>query len=126
MTTEVVSLPEPNYPMVVHVFTAYRNDPNNRVVQWSIGSDHPYVQGFKVVRMFADEDGVEVYSYADAGGGTGMRDQIPMHQVRLIQEGMPLKTFVEELEIAESPDDDGTLEEDDESHPPATNGQVAP
>jgi hypothetical protein len=47
--------------------------------------------------MFIDGDLIEVYS---TDGKIGMRDLIPMSTVRLAEEGMPLDTYEEEIDLS--------------------------
>jgi hypothetical protein len=55
----------------------------------------------KVMRMFIDRGGVEVYSVS-GDGRTGVRNLVPMSMIRLIEEAMPLEVFIEELDAAEN------------------------
>jgi hypothetical protein len=66
-------------------------------VVWGIGSRHPFVQTMKIECMFIDGDLIEVYS---TDGKIGMRDLIPMSTVRLAEEGMPLDTYEEEIDLS--------------------------
>lgn len=146
-----VDLPEPGYPMVVNVFTdnLIPNNPNNNdsskpnfiridpkakddVVHWAVSGDHPFIPGMRIMRMFIVDNTVEVYSMM-GDGVTCMRDTIPMSRVRLTQEGMPGKVFVEELHNAEAADDetddefgpDDTEPEETHANAPTSNGQSA-
>lgn len=78
-----------------------REDP----LAWLVSRPHPLVRGMKVFRMFVSRGGVEVYSLSE-DGKTGIRDLIPMSQIRLIGEEMPLDVFVEELAISEAGEED--------------------
>jgi len=84
-----------------------REDP----VAWLVGKPHPLVAKTTIFRMFAARGGVEIYSLSE-DRRTGIRDFIPMSQIRLIGEEMPLDVFVEELAAAEAGEDD-----DDEPDP---------
>jgi hypothetical protein len=128
--TRTVELPAPKFPMVTRVVSSAlfpedtpqgtrKEDP----VTWVISHAHPLVPNVKVVRMFSDQWGVEIYSISD-DGRNGMRNFVPRERVRLVEEAMPLDVFIEELAAAEADED-----EPDEPEPPAiavTNGQVAP
>lgn len=136
--TTGITLPPPTYPMVVHMISNPMFppdvDPQGRVakeepIAWVISKAHPFVPKFTVMRMFLDGGVVEVYSVSD-DHKVGMRDVIPIHTVRLVQESMPLDIFVEELIDAESDDDDpdpgdpGGLGPDPAQGPaPVANGQ---
>ena len=135
-----MALPDPTYPMVVHMISnpmfpaepAAPGTPPNREepVHWVISKNHPFVPNFRVMRMFLDRGGVEVYSVFEADK-IGMRDVIPMHNVRLVQESMPIDIFVEELAAAEEEDgDEPDLEPEPEPEPtpgpaPVANGQAS-
>jgi|HubBroStandDraft_6_1064221.scaffolds.fasta_scaffold878644_1 hypothetical protein len=68
-------------------------------VVWFVSRPHPFVPGLKVVRMFLNHDGVEVYSLS-SDGKAGMRNLIPMSRIRFIEEAMSLDVFVEELAVS--------------------------
>ena len=129
---KIVELPEPRFPMLTRMISNPLFPPESgrgeEPITWGLGTLHPLVAGMKVVRMFVDRGGVEVYSVSQ--DGNGMRNLIPMHCIRLIEEAMPLDVFVEELAAAESPEDDDDPEDDeqhpdDPSAPAASNGQNA-
>lgn len=116
--TNTVTIPDPTYPMVVHMISNPMFPPADVVgpngqpvpgkeepIAWVISKAHPFVPKFTVMRMFLDGGVVEVYSIAD-DHKVGMRDVIPIHTVRLVQESMPLDVFVEELIDAEDDGDD--------------------
>jgi hypothetical protein len=88
-------------------------------ITWMVSQPHPLVPDMRVVRMFVDRGGVEVYSVL-SDGSKGMRNLIPMNWVRLIEEVMPLDVFVEELAAAESDEDD------DDPNDPALDPEVPP
>lgn len=107
---------------------------------WRVGAPHPFNPDMIVMAIFVVEGVVEIYS-ANTDSKLGMRDLVPVHCARLIQEAMPsFKVFVEELAHAEAGDDDDDDDEDfndadpdDEGAPlqfdpaPApSNGQVEP
>jgi hypothetical protein len=108
MNTTTVALPAPQFPMMTRMISnsllpdGGREEPTT----WVVSQPHPLVPDMKVVRMFVDRGGVEVYAVS-SDGKNGMRNLIPMSWVRLVEEVMPLEVFVEELAAAESePDDD--------------------
>jgi hypothetical protein len=68
---------------------------------WAINAPHPLVpESYKVIRMFIDLGGVEIYSMS-LDGKNGMRNIIPTNKIRFIEEVMPLNVFGEELYAAE-------------------------
>lgn len=124
-----LDLPE-NFPMVVHVVSAPMFPPEPEVdasgqptgrlkpeepVHWLVSQAHPFVPKFHVLRMFRGADGVAVYSVSD-DEKLGMRDVVPAHNVRLVQETMPMDVFLDELEDAEY-GDDGEPEPDPDPEP---------
>jgi hypothetical protein len=96
-------------------------------VTWTLSQAHPLVPDMKIIRMFVDRGGVEVYSVS-ADGSKGMRNLVPMNWVRLIEEAMPLDVFVDELAASESDEDDDTEDlgdpEPDPEAPTPVNGHV--
>jgi hypothetical protein len=90
-------------------------------VTWVVAQSHPFVPTMKIVRMFIAEDGVSVYSCAE-GGAEGMRNLIPMHTVRFVEEGMPIDIFVDELNLAEQDGPDEPTEPDDGNQGPFVDG----
>jgi hypothetical protein len=147
--TQTVKLPEPSYPLLTRMISdalfpetkpqtvacphckqnitiASVNKPLDQVepITWIVGQDHPLMPGMKVVRMFVDHDGVEVYSVS-SDGKAGVRNLVPVDSVRLTEEAMPPDIFVEELSAAE--DDGPDPEPEPEPAPPLApiaNGQV--
>ena len=85
-------------------------------ITWAVSQAHPLVPNMKVVRMFVDRGGVEIYSVSD-DGQNGMRNLIPMHWVRFVEETMPPEVFVEELDAAEAGETDDDDDPDDEPDP---------
>lgn len=83
---------------------------------WSLGEKHPLVDGFRIVRMFRTEEGVEVYSVS--GEGQCTRTLLPMVMVRFVEETMSIDYFIEEIRIAEEGEDPG--EEPDEPMGPGS------
>jgi len=120
MTTPMpmrLQLPAPGFPMVTRVisnalFPQPTPPPPNPIppprepepVAWLLGAPHPFVPSMRIVRMFVVPDGVAIYSAAD-GSPDGMRNLIPMHWVRFVEEAMPIDIFVEELSLAEAGDE---------------------
>lgn len=125
MTTQAavqtLELPTIGYPMVTRMISHAlfpETDGKEIPVTWAVSQSHPLVPDMKIVRMFVGRGGVEVYSI-HADGKAAMRNLIPMHWVRLVEEGMPLPVFIEELEAAESdePEPDDTDEPDEPEVP---------
>jgi hypothetical protein len=127
--TTKIELPEAGFPMLTRMISnplfppppppsgkasADRDEP----MVWIVGSLHPLMPDMKIVRMFVDRGGVEVYSIS-SDGRSGARNMIPLSSVRLIEEAMPLNVFLQELEAAED-DGDDEPEESEESENPAT------
>jgi hypothetical protein len=124
-------LPNPNAPMVTRVITnalfpeespkGPRGEPllppgfprAEEPLTWVVGQKHPLDGNIQIVRMFRAEEGVEVYC---VGYENGIRCFLPTHQVRFVEEGMPIDLFIEELAIAESDDDE--LGPGDPTEPP--------
>jgi hypothetical protein len=75
--------------------------------------------------MFIDRDvGVEVYS--ELADGKGIRNLIPLAQVRLTEEAMPREVLIDEIAATEEDGYEPDPEEPDEIPASAANGQVAP
>lgn len=93
---------------------------------WLVSKPHPLVPDMKVFRMFVGRGGVEIYSLSD-DAKTGIRDLIPMSQIRLIGEKMPLDVFVDELAASEAGEDDDDDDDEPEEtlEPEVPNGQSA-
>lgn len=92
-------------------------------ISWIVGQPHPLTSELKVIRMFKVPEGIEVYSVSN-DLKSGVRNTIPQHLVRLVNESMPLDVFRDELEAAEADnsfddDDDG----DEETDEPATSAE---
>lgn len=146
---QTVSLPAPRYPMLTRMIThpLFPEKDRHRVgcphcnqtiefdrskqeepepITWVVSQPHPLIPDMKVIRMFLDSDGVEVYSMS-SDGRTGMRNTIPTPLVKLTEEAMPLDVFIDELEDAEHDGDDPDPDPEP-TGPEATpsNGQVAP
>lgn len=146
--TQTIELPAPQYPMLTRMIShaLFPEKDRHRVgcphcnqtvefdrskqeesepVTWVVSQPHPLIPDMKVIRMFVDRGGVEVYSIS-SDGRNGMRNLIPMSWVRLTEEAMPLDVFADELEAAETEDPNP----DPDPEPPApeatpSNGQVA-
>ena len=138
LPTSAPTMPEASYPMLVHVVTDPIFPPKvdstgrslpDEPTHWALSKEHPFVPGFRVLRMFLDEDGLVVYSIGP-DNKSGMRDLV-MARVRLAQEAMPVDVLIEEIEDAEGEDDDPPGEPDAPQEPgqstpapqPAPNGQ---
>lgn len=111
---KTVELPAPQFPMLTRVVSSPIFSERDAAITWGVGAPHPLVpETYKVIRMFVDRGGVEVYSVSN-DGKSGMRNLIPMERVRFIEEAMPLDVFVEELDAAESAGDDDDDDDPDE------------
>jgi hypothetical protein len=81
-------------------------------ILWDIGQAHPFMRGYRVMRMYVMPGAsVEVYSAnfnADGSPGPGhpTRHTIPWHEVRVVEEAMDAETFVSEILDAETDDED--------------------
>lgn len=93
-----------------------RNGSNSPTI-WTIGKEHPFTPECRVVRMFASDVDVEIYS-CTPDGKSGMRNRIPAAGITLIEEAMPIDTFVEELSVAENGEVDDDEEEEEEGLDP--------
>jgi hypothetical protein len=122
-TTQQVQLPlpNPNAPMVTRVITSglfpepAPKGPRGELLlppgfpraeeplTWVVGQKHPLDESIQIVRMFRTEEGVEVYC---VGYDNGIRCFLPSHQVRFVEEGMPIGLFIDELAMAESDEED--------------------
>jgi hypothetical protein len=107
------TLPEPGYPMLAHVVSnalfpemqsgsvncqacsAAVAVPSDKSI-WSVDDPHPLVPELKVVRMFIDNGGIEIYSVTEDGKSC-TRNFVPMDWIRVTEEVMPLDVFVEEV-----------------------------
>jgi hypothetical protein len=126
------SLPPPGWPLVTRVIShaifpdgaPTREEP----IMWVLSQPHPFVPTMQIVRMFVvRSSGIEIYSRA--GDGTGfMRNLLPMHWVRFVEEAMPEDVFVDELALAEAGGDDEPDFPEPEPGDPGIpgNGQVGP
>lgn len=125
---QVVELPAPQFPMLTRVVSSPIFSDRDPAITWGIGAPHPLVPDtYKVIRMFVDRGGVEVYSVS-SDGKNGMRNLIPMERVRFIEEAMPLDVFVDELDAAESAgdDDDDEPDEPENDEPETVSSNVIP
>jgi hypothetical protein len=131
MTTTTFTLPAPGYPMLTRMISNSlfpSEDGKQDPVTWVVSFPHPLVPEMRVVRMFVDRGGVEVYSIS-ADGRNGMRNLIPMSMIRLVEEAMPINVFVDELETSEesaSDDDDDGFDEEDEAPNPEPDSAPVP
>lgn len=94
-------------------------------ITWVISKQHPLLPDMKVIRMFLDHDGVEVYSVS-ADGRSGMRNMVPMAKIRLTEEAMALDVFAEELAAAEDDDEDPEPGDPGDPGDPGENGEPPP
>lgn len=112
--TQIINLPppDPNSPVVTRVVSVPPIDmtgPDQRPVKtitWVLGGMHPMIADCRVVRMYVDRGGVDVYSVPIKGGTEGTRHHIPQHLIRLVEEGMSIEVLADEIALAESGDDD--------------------
>lgn len=107
---ERTELPEPGFPMLTRmvsnpIFPSGEPVGKEEPITWILGKPHPFMPGMEVMRMFVDRGGVEIYSVS-SDRHSGTRNMIPMTQVRIIEEAMPLDVFIEELAAAEGDDDE--------------------
>jgi len=129
--SNIIELPPPGFPMLKLVISNMitSNDSKEGVLIWMVGKQHPFVPEANVVRMFIDRGGVDIYSVSQ-DAKSAMRDFVPMHHIRLIQEAMPIDVFAEELAEAEAgEDDDGDddpLNEDNFYELPDPNAEPTP
>ena len=98
---------------------------------WLLNRPHPLAPEAKIVRMYRDDGGVEVYS---SDGKMFVRTFVPERVIRFSDEAMSEDTFVEFIEIAELDEDEEEEELDPDPEPapapepvppPAANGQGA-
>jgi hypothetical protein len=74
-------------------------------VLWIISHAHPFIVELKIVRMFV-VPGVGIEVYSSSNEGVGVRNLLPWAVVLLCEEVMNLRVFVEEIEDAESDDEE--------------------
>lgn len=106
---------------------AYRRG-TDEPITWQLGQPHPLVPEAKIVRMFLNDDGAEIYSMSE-DCKICMRNAIPINGIRFSEEAMPFQIFSEEIDAAESDEDDddeGDPELGDAPELPEANGQAAP
>ena len=119
-----IELPEPEFPALSLIFTDNftpdRAGVDWQTVQWVIAKPHPFDADSTIVRMFAVDDGVEVYS-APKTGAIFSCDFIPMSRVRLYRETMPVEVFAHEIDKAETAKLDDDPEPDPEPEPDPAN-----
>jgi hypothetical protein len=89
-------------PMLTRVVSNPIFSDLEEAITWAVGQPHPLVpDAYKVIRMFIDLGGVEIYSMS-LDGKNGMRNIIPTSKIRFTEEAMPLGVFGEELYAAEA------------------------
>jgi hypothetical protein len=117
----------PSTPILTRVVSNPIFSDREEAITWAVGQPHPLVpDAYKVIRMFIDLGGVEIYSLS-LDGKNGMRNTIPTGKIRFTEEAMPLNVFGEELYAAESEgapvgplsagDSDDDDDDDDEPEP---------
>lgn len=109
--TRVIELPAPKPPVLTRMISDPLFNEQTEAITWVLGQANPLVGDMKIVRMFVDDTGVEVYSVPENPSRGYTRNLIPIAKVRLTEEAMPLEIFVEELADAE--DDSGDDDDDD-------------
>jgi hypothetical protein len=82
---------------------------------WLLNRPHPLAPEAKIVRMYRDDGGVEVYS---SDGKMFVRTFVPERVIRFCDEAMSEDTFVEFIEIAEEDEEDEEPEEPEEPELP--------
>lgn len=92
---------------------------------WLLNRPHPLAGEAKIVRMYRDDGGVEVYS---SDGKMFVRTFVPERVIRFCDEAMSEDTFVEFIEISELDEEEEEEEEipaaaAPEPAPPPANGQ---
>lgn len=106
--------PNPNVPLLNRVVSSPIFKEQSDALMWKVGEDHPMASGWKIVRMFLDGAGVEVYALPPSNGsGHFTRNFIPIASVRFTEEIMSVEVFVEELTAAEEEDADDDDDPDD-------------
>lgn len=117
-TARMLALPPPNFPVVTRVVSNAPLSVTAEPIVWILDSPHPLEPRMKIMRMFINDDEVEIYT---TDGVTCVRNCLPRHMVRLTEEGMPPDKFVKEIEDAENPSpttsEDDLYEDDDPSAP---------
>jgi hypothetical protein len=89
-------------------------------LMWVVDDGHPTMNGATIKRMFLAAEGVEVYSTTSTPkGDLGVRNMVPWHMVRMTEEIMDLRTFVEEIQDQEKDAPAG------EEEVPAPNGAAS-
>lgn len=121
----------PEDPRIMMMATDGLDDTTGTAVTWRIGGAHPFADGMNVVAIYLDGPVVEVYSAAN-NLKRGMRDLVPLHRVRLINETMSFDVFNEELRLSElgpppeNNDDDDDPEDDEDPEPEPAPDPTAP
>lgn len=87
-------LPKIRYPMVTRMISHRLIQESGQPAIFAIKEPHPLVPDMVVVRMFVNEEGVEVYSRRD---NKAMRSFVPFGWIRLVEEAMPFGIFSGEL-----------------------------
>jgi hypothetical protein len=115
-TAQALELPPPNFPVVTRVVSnAPLGSSADPPIVWILESKHPLESRMKIMRMFINDDEVEIYA---TDGHTCVRNCLPRHMVRLTEEGMPPDKFVEEIEAAENEAAANAPIDDPEEEPP--------
>jgi len=116
--------PNPNSPVLTRMISDPFFNEQPEAITWTLYADHPLATGMKVVRMFVNHDGVEVYSAPADPSRPCLRNIIPISKVRLTEESMPFTLFAEELTDAETEEDDDDDDEDDPEPEPGESSTV--
>jgi len=113
-TSNDLPQPSPDSPMVVLMMSEPVDPTARDPLVWRTGDKHPIAPTGKIIRMFYNEDGVDIFSTSPDVKEGGMIDYIPMKHVLIITRAASLDVFARELELAEYGEDD---DEDDEDEP---------
>ena len=138
-----IQLPDPTFPLVTRIVSrpvfavedSHGRRGEDEPLSWILGKKHPRMGELKIVRMFYTPGiGAEVY-LVDNGGTACLRVQIPMQDVRFVEEAMPPAVFALEISAAEAgaddDDDDGEDDGEDDApesvyaEPESPNGQTS-
>lgn len=96
----LIELPAAHPPILRRVVSDPIFNEQPEALVWTHLAPHPLAGPYKVIRMFFDRGGVEIYSVSD-DGKAGMRNCIPTSRIRFTEEAMPLDVFAGELNAAE-------------------------
>lgn len=122
--------PNPESTTLVRVvtdsFPTDDDDGKKKLITWILNYPHPLANGAKILRMFFEDGGIEVYS---SDGHMYVRTFVPERYIKFFDETMSEETFVDEVAASEEEDEPDLPEPDPaepEPDPPAAaapNGQ---